>query len=186
MAKYKNSTGTNLEHQYKIGITDDLNDLMKKFATNSTSEMELVWNCECNRYRPVRTAVHQYYNDDKLSGEWFIFGPNKIASVIEVMKKKQEEIDKKFNDNIEKMKLNKQEPIMNVIDKNNKVDIKINNKEMDNILNEKINIMKDKIQNEMVIIMNKKIMEMMNIIQDEMETNINKQFDILEDELFKI
>ncbi len=131
LAKYKDSVGRYLEYHYKIGFTQNVDDRMEQIPGTTHFEIEEIWSCKTKNYSKLEKWLHEYYKEHHFEGEWFIFPPKKIASVIEVMKEKQQYFDSLNEPEIVDIKnFIENKDIMEI---NNKIDNNIDDNKIDDV-----------------------------------------------------
>ena len=60
------------ENTYKIGISKDLDGRMERIQSMNANEIELVFEQRSIHYFKIEKMCHEYFEDFKIRGEWFL------------------------------------------------------------------------------------------------------------------
>ena len=77
--------------RHKIGVTSDMNRRMDQLRGQSPYPLEIVHYAQGHNNSAMESRLHQEYAEHRVHGEWFEFGPDQIAAVIEAMNDWQKE-----------------------------------------------------------------------------------------------
>lgn len=77
--------------RHKIGVTSDMNRRMDQLRGQSPYPLEIVHYAQGHNNSAMESRLHREYAEHRVHGEWFEFGPDQIAAVIEAMNDWQKE-----------------------------------------------------------------------------------------------
>lgn len=82
LVKYKDSVGTHLEKQYKIGHSKNVDSRMGQIVGSTLLKLEKIWSCKCTKYFEFEKWLHKRYSYKRIAKEWFEFEAYEIKNVI--------------------------------------------------------------------------------------------------------